>query len=301
MSDTTKIDTMSSTTVSGGVARLEGSPGAFPVLGTLQSVAIAPSYLYHWKTFTAATSIPTQTEIVFRFYDGTGSNLIPEGELLGNAVGFATSTVDLSSVSTTTYSRLRIHSTLSSNDPVATPSVDQYAIAYDYGPEPLPNLSFSMRGNKTIGNNPAVYKYDQTHSSGASASITLSNVEADTYTLSVATSTGYLLAESCNTQPEILPPASSQTTRLYVLPASNHSLLIDVRSNAGALLEGASVQLTGVSYDTTKTTSSCGQAFFGSLSNGNFVATVTRSGYLEYTTNVNVNGMVYLSIVLNPQ
>ena len=298
-SDESKIGSSASTTVSGGVARLTGSVGSYDAEGSLQSVSVSPASLNRWKTFSAATTTPGQTGILFRFYDNAGVTLIPEGQLPGNSAGFATSTVDLSGISTSTYPALRVTSFLSSSDPSVTPSISSYSFVYDYGPTPLPNLSFGMRGGKTIGNNPTVYKYNETHSSGASTAITLSNIEADTYTLTVATSTGYLLAESCAPQPETLAPASSQTTKLYVLPASDHSLLVDVRSNSGVLLEGASVQLNGTGYNTTKTTSSCGQAFFGSLSTGDFTATITKSGYQEYSTNVNVNGSSPISIVLN--
>ena len=301
MIDATKIAIMSSTTIAGGVASLSGSAGSYDASGVMQSVLVAPASLNRWNTFSAGTTTPSQTGILFRFYANDGVSLIPETQLPGNAAGFATSTVDLSLISTSTYPALKVTSLLSSSDPNVTPSIDFYSFAYDYGPDPFPNLSFGMRGAKTIGNSPTIYKYDQTHSSGASSILTLSNVEADTYTLSVATSTGYLLVESCSTQPEILLPGFSQTTKLYVLPASNHSLLIDVRSSVGMLIEGASVRLTGSGYDTIKTTSSCGQTFFGSLATGSFTAQITKNGYQDYTTNVDVSGGSRLSIVLNPQ
>ena len=296
-SDAGKIDEMSSTTVASGEARLPGEPGAYQSPGTFRSIAIAPSSLYRWKSFTSATSTSPQTGILFRFYDGTA--LIPDSQLPGNAAGLATSSVDLSGISTTTYPQLRIDATLASADSVSTPSVEQYAIFYDYGPEPLPNFSFTMRGAKTIGNNPTVYKYDQTSTTGSDARLTLSNIEADTYALGIAASTGYALAESCNPQPEPLAPASSQMTRLYVLPLSAHSLLIDVRSNTSVLLEGASVELTKTGYDMTLTTSSCGQEFFRDLVTDSYTATVTRAGFQPYTTDVNVNGATRVSVVLS--
>ena len=297
--DATKFASMSSTTVSGGSVHLAGSAGAYLSPGFSQSIAIAPASLYSWQTLAATTSEPAQTGILFRFYDGTGATLIPEAQLPGNSAGFAASAVDLSGISTTTYPSLRIDTTLTSSDGIETPSISEYSILYEYGPEPFPNLSFGMRGAKTIGNNPTVYKYDEMHSSGALSALTLSNIEADTYTLSVAASSGYMLAESCEPQPQALLPASSQTTRLYVLPETAHSLLIDVRSNAGTLLEGASVELTKSGYDETDTSSSCGQAFFGGLAADTYTATVTKSGYQPSVTNLSVSGGTFLSVVLN--
>ena len=110
-----------------------------------------------------------------------------------------------------------------------------------------------------------------------------------------------VLAEVGEPQPQALLPASSQTTRLYVLPETAHSLLIDVRSNAGALLEGASVELTKSGYDETDTSSSCGQVFFEGLAEDAYTATVTKSGYQPSVTNLSVSGSTFLSVVLNPQ
>ena len=301
MSDDSKIDTMASTTIAGGVARLSDASSEYLTPGTMRSIAIAPSDLYGWKTLTAEESAPGQTEIRFRIFDGSGSTLIPESQLPGNAAGFATTSISLSGISTTTYPQLRIGTTLTSADPLVTPSLNEYAVLYDYGPVLLPNLSFGMRGSKSIGNNPTVYKYDQILSSGPTASLTISNVEADTYTLSIGTTTGYTLSESCAPQPQVLAPASQQATRLYVLPASTHSLLVDVRSNAGALLEGASVNLTKTLYDVTIVTSSCGQVFFGNLTQDTYTAAITASGYQQYTTNVNIDGAIHLPVVLQMQ
>jgi len=300
-SDQSYIAETASTTVSGGAATLTGGVGAYDEEGSLQSISIAPPNLAQWKTFIATTSVPAQTSLLFRFYDVSGSTLIPEGQLPGNAAGFTATSIDLTNVSTTTYPAMRVTSALSSADPNETSSIDAYSFIYDYGPEPFPNLSFSMRSEKTIGNNPAVYKYDEELSSGSLASITLSDIEADTYTLGIASTTGYALSRSCEPQPETLLPGASQTTRLFVVPASEHSLLIDVRTDAGALLSGASAELSAVGYAVTELTGTCGQTFFSELNAEAYTLTVTLSGFDPYTTAVNVSGATHLSVVLNPE
>lgn len=300
MSDGSKIAAMSSTTVAAGVVELEGSPGSYPSLGTLQSISISPAYLARWKEFTAATTTPVGTGITFRFYDGTGINLIPDAQLPGNSGGLVSGAINLSGISTSTYPALRVTSTLTSSDPNETPAIGQYSFIYDHGPEPFPNLSFTMRGLKTIGNNPTVYKYDQTHISNASALLTLSDVEADTYMLGVATTTGYNLAESCNPQPEVLLPGGSQITRLYVLPYAANTLLVDVRSNTSALLSGASVRLYTTGYDTTLSTSQCGQTFFEDLEVITYSISVSKAGYQTYDSSaVNVSDVSQFSVTLN--
>ncbi len=295
------IASAASTTVSGGMAHMAGAPGSYEQSGWMRSTTIAPSDLAAWSTFFATTSVPAQTDLRFRFLDGGGSALLPEGVLPGNAAGFTASPIDLSGVSTTTYPSLVVESSMTSADPNATPSIDEYAITYQYGPTPLPDLSFGVRGAKTIGNNPTVYKYNEMQSSGSSASITFSDFEADTYTLSVSTSTGYMLAESCDPQPETLAPSATQTTRLYALPATAHALLVDVRGSGNALLSGVAVQAVYQLYDTSHATGACGQAFFGGIVAGTYTVTATKSGYQPATATVPVSGMARLSLVLTPQ
>ncbi|MDP3645915.1 MAG: carboxypeptidase-like regulatory domain-containing protein [bacterium] len=297
-SDATKIATSSNITVSGGTAHLTG-PVPYPSWGAVQSVAITPQYLSKWKTFTASSTAAASTTIEYRIYDGAGS-LIPDGALPGNASGFASSTVDLTGLSIVTYPSLRVEATLQSQATSTTPSVDQLSLVYDYGPEPLPNLQFTMRGDKTIGNDPTVYKYNQLHSIGAGASVTLSNIEWDSYTLTVP-GTGYAIAESCNPQPETLVPASSQTTKLYVKTQKPHSLLVDVYGTGNVLLEGASARLTRTGYDVTQSTSACGQTFFDDIAATTYTLTVTKAGYQQYTNvGVAVSGETRISATLAP-
>jgi len=295
------ILTMASTTVTSGEVRISGSPGSYQGPGTLQSVTFTPTStpLAYWRTFTAATTTPSGTSIRFRFYDDAG-NLIPDSALPGNSSGFATSTVNLSGLSTTTYPALRVGATLATTNLSNTPAIQSWSLSYTYGPALFPNFSFQMRSNKTIGNNPAVYKYQQTHSSGAASSITLSNIEWDTYTITPITS-GYYIAEACNPQPEVLAPNSEQSTRIYMLPQTTHALLVDVKSNTGTLLPGASVRVNRTGYDTTILTSLCGQSFFEGLSSATYSMTVSKTGYQSYTSNnVPVSGYTKRSVVLNP-
>lgn len=297
-SDATKIATSSNITVSAGNAHLTG-PSPYPAWGAVQSVTIAPTYLSQWKTFTASSTVTASTSITYRIYDGSGT-LIPDGALPGNSAGFAVTPVDLTGLSIVTYPSLRVEATLESANGSSTPSVDQMSLVYAYGPEPLPNLTFKMQGAKTIGNAPTIYKYDQSHSSGAGASVTLSNIEWDSYTLSVP-NTGYAVAESCNPQPENLAPASSQTTKLYLATQKPTSLLVDVRGTGDALIGGATARLTKIGFDVTQTTSSCGQTFFDDIATSTYTLTVDKAGYQQYTNaNVVVGGETRLSVVLNP-
>ncbi|RJQ34891.1 carboxypeptidase regulatory-like domain-containing protein [Candidatus Parcubacteria bacterium] len=296
----TKIAVFNGTEISGGRVRFAGNP-PFPPTASVQSIAIAPSQVSRWKTLSWNDVEPSDTEIFYQLYTSDGATLIPDAVLPNNSTGFSTSSVDISTIPAGTYPGLRIGAILKTKNPGApTPSIDDWTIEYE-GPSPFPNLSFSMQGLKTIGNNPTVYKYDEVHSSGAGASLTLQNVEWDTYTLSVPTTTNYALSESCDDpQPETLDPASSQTTQLYVVPYDPSTLLVDVRaSGSNALLTGASVRLYKTGYDETLSTSSCGQIFFEGLEEATYSIEVSKTGYQTYgSADVTVFDGALLSVVL---
>ena len=217
----------------------------------------------------------------------------------GNDVGFTNSPVDISSVSHTQYPSIRVHAVLMAEPPAGIPAVDEWTVNYTYR-ESAPNKTFTLRGNKAIGNNPSVYKYDEEHITGSDGRITLQNMEWDTYTIRVASTTGYSLYEACAPQPEVLSPGTTQATEVFIVSASAHSLLIDVRDNAGTLLTNASVRLTKSGYDETKNTSACGQSYFGGLTESTYGTTITKAGFQEHSTNIDVNDATRLSVVLNP-
>jgi hypothetical protein len=137
-------------------------------------------------------------------------------------------------------------------------------------------------------------------------SVTLEDIEHDTYTLSLDSATGYDIASSCAPQPVGVLPSSASSTQLYLVPHTTNSLLVDVRSSGGTLIPNASVRLHRGAYDTTITTDHCGQAFFGGISSGSvgggnaYSIDVSALGYQSYTSNeVDVSGTTRLSVLLN--
>lgn len=158
-------------------------------------------------------------------------------------------------------------------------------ITRDWGTgETVDNVPIFLQGAKTIGSSPVVYKYSATVGGTGSPTTTVGSLEWDTYTMS-ATSSGYDIASSCAPQPLALSPGSSTTTTLYLAPHTTYSLPVKVVSNAsGALIEGASVRLYKTGYDTTLSTDSCGQTFFGGLSQATYSIQVSATGYTTYTS-----------------
>ncbi|MEY4746964.1 MAG: hypothetical protein RLZZ416_13 [Candidatus Parcubacteria bacterium] len=298
--DESKIATSSNAAVAGGSVFLADNSFS----GEVQSVAIAPAYIYRWKSLSWNDTRPVGSSIAYRVYDAYASALIPDSQLPGNSAGFTASPISLLGVSTSTYAGLRIDAVLSPGS--AAPSIESWNIDYDYGPQPLQNVSFTLQGGKAIGSGPSgtIYKYSALQNSGASASVTIPNLEWDTYTITLdGASAGYDIASSCPApQPEALSPGATLSTSLYLAPHTDNSLLVDVRSLAtGALIPGATVNLSrGVLYSATSTADSCGQTFFSSLAQSSaYSLTVSAPGFVTYSNPaVDVNGTIKFSVQL---
>lgn len=287
-----KIATSTNISVSGGEAALTDSSSP----GEIQSIAIQPADLNVWQTLVIDDTQPVGTSISYRVYDSGGTVLIPDAQLPGNAAGFSAGSVDLSGISTSTYPGLRVGASLL-GDGVTSPAIDTWTVSYTYGPQPLPNIAFSIVGAKTIGSGPGgtIYKYDAASNTGAGASVTIPSLEWDNYTVSIASATGYDIASACNPQPESLAPGASMTTRLFLAPNTANSLLVEAYVAAnGTLLPGATAVLSAPGYTATSTTDWCGQAFFSGLSSvPTYTLTVTAPGFLLYTDpNISVSGAV---------
>lgn len=299
--DETQIATSSHVVLSGGEVFLDSEDSVYEESGFVESEVVEPTILAEWGSFSWVDATPADTEILYRLYDATGGahTLVPEDDMPGNAAGFSSSPVDLSALSTSTYRALSLRADLSTSDTSTTSALASWNLSYDFGPEPFPSFTFTMRGDKTIGNSPTVYKYDKYLTSDSSALVSIPTIEWDTYTIGVTSTSTYEIAEACAPQPQALAPGETQETSIYLLPATSHSLLVDVRTGGGATLSGADVQAVRTGYDFTKETSACGQSFFPGLSNAPYTITVSKDGYQTYTaTDFSVFGDSKLSVVL---
>lgn len=302
-SDTSKIATSSGVSVQVGRVQLAGN-SPYPSSGFVESIAIAPSSLNSWQMLYATSTLPAGTSIAYRAYDASGSALIPDSQLPGNSAGITTTPIDLSHISTTTYSAIRLNATLASDISSSyTPVLSTWSVAYTYGPLPLANITFNLQGAKSIGSGGSgtIYKYSSNFSSGSSGTITIPNLEWDSYTITNTTA-AYDIASACNPQPESLSPNTFQTTNLYFVAHTANSLLVDVRSAAtGALISGASVSISRPGYSASSVADSCGQSLFGGISPaGDYMLNVTASGQQAYVAqNVMVSGSSVFHVSMN--
>jgi prepilin-type N-terminal cleavage/methylation domain-containing protein len=104
-------------------------------------------------------------------------------------------------------------------------------------------VGVNVRGEKLIGTNPAVYKFNQNYSS-VSGQISLANIEWDTYVPTLLSGQGYMVYGTSPIQKVTVLPGASETFSLILGPATTNSLLVIVKDAAtGVALEGALVHL----------------------------------------------------------
>ena len=162
---------------------------------------------------------------------------------------------------------------------------------------PVGSVAFSMQGAKTIGTNPFVYKYSQNLSTSGSGTLSLTNMEWDSYNLTLTDPSVELIGTN-PLLPLAVAPGSSQNVQLIVEPKNPDTLLVTIKdSSTGLPISNASVTLennSGVAIANLIT----GQGFFSQTdwSGGSGQATSTTGSmtnqYLSSDGNIAVNAPV---------
>ncbi len=292
----------SSSEVTNGALVLSGATGSYAALGTARSINIAPSYLSQWAhvSWMASTTGPVAVAMQVYAWDGAQYALISDADLPGNAVGYASSPIDLSALSAASYPSIVLGTALSSGDPLYTPELNDWHVSYVAGPTPHANVDFSIEGAKTIGSSPTgvpLYKVDEAYTTDSSGQWLMSALEWDLYTISLSGS-GYDIVEQCPNYVS-LSPAENKQVSITIADHTTNSLRVYVTGN-GSLVAGASVSVVGGAVNTVQPTSACGQIFLGGIASNTYTVTVTAPGYVPYVENVAVNGTTVATVVLVP-
>jgi len=305
--DTSKISESSDVIISGGEISLASSSGSYLPSGYLISATTSPGDLMSWNEFSWTDSEPLNTNLSYQIYYASGTDwyLIPDSDLLGNSGGFDDSPVDLSNLSTTTYSQLKLRTNFSTSDLNISPILKDWQLSWiTSGTTSIQNVTFLLQGEKVIGTDAGddpVYKYSVTSTSDSSGHINISNLEWDSYTFSVDPADGLDLK---NTDPspqpiDLLPDNVTQPVTLY-LEAEN-SLLLTVK-NIDTLEPVFAATTTlynvGLSYDTTQYTNNKGQAYFAPLEVADYDLEIEAPGYLATSTTVVISGDVVETTLL---
>jgi len=279
------ITASTSVIVGGGALTL--NPG--DASGSAVATAFSPQYLAQWGALDATLATSTDTSAVVQVYDGVGA-LIPDAVLAGNSTGYTTFPIDLSGISTSTYSSLSVGALLATATTTA-PSVLDWSLSALAGPTPLPSVAFTLTGTKAIGSTSGgspLYKTTISTSTGALAQSALT-LEWDGYTLDIP---GYDIVDACPVAPYTIAPGVSLAASLTLTAPSANALLVSVTDSLGAALSGVSVDLSRTGYSANAESSSCGNAYFGGLAANTYTVTITKVGYTTTQfTNVSVSGM----------
>ena len=247
--------------VGGGAVSLATNEFGYVGSGSVRGVAVSPDYLAGWTSATVETSLPAGTELRFRVADSSGG-ILPDSALPGNSVGF-TDSVDLSGLSTATYPALSLVADMSTNSGLVTPSLLSWSLVYQRGPVPLPNVSFTLTGTKTIGSTGAgasLYKFEESTATNA-LGLRVFELEWDIYQIDLPS---YDVVDACTAPPYTLAPGADVDATLVLDDDTAHSILISVFAG-GAPVAGAEVTLSRTGYTETVSTSACGGAYFGGL------------------------------------
>ena len=307
--DTSKVSYFDDVDVGEGRVVLSTSTIGYVSTGNLISKEINPDSLIKWDKFTFSDEEPSDTKITYQLYYSTNTlwSLIPDFDLPGNSVGFESSPVDISNLSTSTYYKLKVKGNLSTDNSSTTPVLYNWQVSWKNNiPVPIPNVSFHIRGNKIIGtdiNDDPCYKYSATSTTDSNGHIDISDLEWDKYTFTIKEEDLDLVSTDPISDPvgediELLPDTTLDV-KLY-LEAQN-SLLVTVKD--GENLKGifnAQVKLYNLSYDKTQLTNEDGQVMFIPLDTGTYNLEIQAEGYQSYSGTVDISKDQTIAINLTP-
>jgi len=213
--DASKVTALVNAGVSGGtLTNTPNGAGGYLSPASARSTAVSPAYLSTWTSASATLSAPAGTSALVHIADGSG-NLLPDAVVPGNSTGFSTFPIDLSGVATSTYPSLSLVANLSAG--AAAPAVLDWTLAYTAGPVPLPNISFTLTGAKTIGSTGSgsnIYKTVVSTTTDATGARALS-LEWDAYGIMVS---GYTIQSSSIPTPFQIQPGTANEADIILSP-----------------------------------------------------------------------------------
>jgi type II secretory pathway pseudopilin PulG len=290
--NSSKISEISNLVLEEGLVRLK-TISSYASSGYLVSQEISPPNLYNWDSLFFLDDEPEGTNINYQIYYATSTlwALVPDSDLPGNSSGLDDSPVDLSSLSISSYPKLKIRANFSTSDPSLTPFLDEWHLYYN---TPLiPNVNFHLQGEKTIGtdaDDQPVYKYSKDHQSDSQGKLTIAALEWDSYDFS-ATSTNIDLIRVNPENPIDLLPDTTESVGLYF--SVENSLLVKVLDSLSLEpIFGANVRLFNqeLGYDQDLPTDQNGNAYFLPLDSGNYNLEVSAPNYQDFSTNIFISG-----------
>ncbi|MFT5849467.1 MAG: hypothetical protein ACI9H6_000275 [Patiriisocius sp.] len=304
--DTSLVDTLASTTVTGGAVELTDSLGVYDVAGTVHSASTTPGTLDSWYTlgFSASTSASTSVAVSL-MYDNAGTmELVPDADFAGNSIGFTISPIDITSLDSASYDSLGLQATFQTTDTAYTPQLHSWELTHVQSRPLISGIQLGLEGSKSIGTDALsqpVLKHSTTGTTDSNGEWTQDDIEWDIYDIAVLTG-GYDVLEVCGSTPYSLNPGVSEEVMITLDAASANSLRVLVTDTSSAPISGATVRLENTGVDVSSATSLCGQTFFntGLFSADDYTMTVSASGYTtEIVASTTVGSNASTTVILN--
>lgn len=303
--DESKISLKENVTIENESIILSTSSEGYVASGTLMSVEISPQNLLSWGEFSFSDEEPVGTDIKYQIYYFTNGawELIPDNILGGNSEGFDESPIDLSPLPTSTFSKIKLKGTLSTQSSNLTPALNQWMVSWkNSSPTPISYVSFNLRGEKMIGqdaNENPVYKYDMNHQTNSQGLLQIPNLEWDYYHFSqfVKDSQTLELTSSTPAHPIPLEPDTNLEVDLFL--QSQNSLLLLVQDEEELFpIFSATATLSSDGFEMIEYTNEKGQALFIPLPSRSFTLNVSATGYIPTSTTVFISGPTTKTIKL---
>lgn len=178
----------------------------------------------------------------------------------------------------------------------------------DSGFAALPNQTFHLRGmNQTIGtdvDDELVYKYDEDLTTDANGSLTLANMEWDSYEFT-STSSGYDIAGLNPLAPILVNPNTTINFKYALSANTSNTLRAVFTDQAGTLIASVSARLSEGVFEASASSGlssdpDFGQIFFKTLNAATYLLEATVSGFQNFSGNVGVSGDSIENVTLTP-
>ena len=175
---------------------------------------------------------------------------------------------------------------------------------------PLPNISFRLKGGKTLGTDvydDPVYKYDQTHTTGADGRLSLTTLEWDNYDLIMPATSSYAISGTNPLTPiSPLLPNTSIDLNFALDTHTANSLLAVFTDPASALIATLAARLSDAGgFEATGSSGisgdpDFGQIFFSGLNTQTYTLQATASGFQDFSGSIIVQSATKEKIIITP-
>jgi hypothetical protein len=267
---------------------------------------ITPTTLSEWHSTRITADTPPNTSYLVQFYtrvSTTTFDLINDGELPGNSVGFSAATADIRELDAATFPTIYAGITLETTDTAVTPAIDELQVFYSETKTPLANVDFEIRGSKDIGTDASstpVFKYTNALQTDGGGELSIVDLEFDEYTFDF---TGYDIATACDDHPTIHEAGEETDVAFWLVGDDTNTLRVRVETVAGEPVPGAEIAITRPISPFTRNdvTNNCGQSFFtgGIPAEIDYEVEVSAPGFITETVSPQeISGDSFLRVIL---